>query len=157
MLMVGTVFIGMRLEAGSSDVEIVLCCGSHYQITRWECRYVCYHLIVFHLICPSSHSEHACACVTWRDTPRSGAIPPSQPGWHQMRRKLLQDFLISSFYTMIFCISSQVTMSMNVYFLYFLSILRLGIPNQLFYILLWDEIFPPWCDIESLRAAQGSA
>ena len=34
MLMVGTVFIGMRLEAGSSDVEIVLCCGSHYQITR---------------------------------------------------------------------------------------------------------------------------
>ena len=34
MFMVGTVFIGMRLEAGSSDVEIVLCCGSHYQITR---------------------------------------------------------------------------------------------------------------------------
>ena len=57
-----------------------------------------------------------------------------------------------------FGILSQVTMSMNVYlyFLYFLSILRLGIPNQLFYILLWDEIFPPWCDIESLRAGCGA-
>ena len=92
--MVGTVFIGMRLEAGSSDVEIVLCCGSHYQITRWECRYVCYHLIVFHLICPSSHSEHACACVTWRDRPRSSDIPPSQPGWHQVRGKVLNSFLV---------------------------------------------------------------
>ena len=68
----------------------MLCCGSHYQITRWECRYVCYHLIVFHLICPSSHSEHACACVTWRGTPRSSAIPPSQPGWHHMWRSFFK-------------------------------------------------------------------